>query len=939
MPETFERLKAALTDRYAIQHEVGRGGMATVYLAEDLRHRRPVALKVLHPDVVATVGSARFLREIEITAGLTHPHILPVHDSGEVEGTLYYVMPHIEGGSLRTLMERGEPIAPEEAVRLASEVAEALVYAHASGIMHRDIKPENVLLQAGKALVADFGIARSITDETGITAVGVLLGTPPYMSPDQWLGQPVDGRADVFALGVVLYEMLAGAPPFTESTAQTVLAKILTEDPPSLAAVRPDLPPGLASAVARAMARDPADRYPTVTELLEALRRADDELRPATGAGASRERSPSRVAALFGVSAAAALAAIYAALNQLGLPPRTFAIAAGLAALGLVLVIPTGQAERRRRAGPAPGALGRLLTWRNWARGGVLALLVWAATATVLVVRGSGVSADERAPRVAVLPFQNLGASGDAYLADGIADEIRGELVGLGSVHVIARASSSPYAGSARSLPEIGRELGVDYLLTGTVRWVHEGADGLHVDVVPELVTVRTGDILWHQAFRSTSDALSGMHADIALRVADALGVALEAVRRQEVAAPPTTSAAAYDAYLRARMESQRSGDATALRQAINLFERAVALDSTFVAAWSGLSWAASGLYVATGDRAVGRTARAAAERALALAPERVDGHRAMVAYYLAVEDDAVRAAEAAARGLRASPGDADLLVQSATAEQQLGLWDAALRHLTEAQELDPRSAATVGAKGYLLLRLRRHREAHAAYDRALALDSTDLSLIIQKAMVYLGEGALDRARTVIHDAARRVDEADLALHLATYYDLYWVLDDAERDMVLRLPPSAFLRGRLEWSQVRMQIHGFQGSRTLAQAYADSARAIAAERLRLTPDEGWLLTSLGLACAYLGRHDDALRAGERGVQLLRSSGNAIGTAYGEHQLARIYVLVGERERALAQLASLLAVPYYVSPGWLRVDPTFDALRGDPRFERLAQSPG
>ena len=938
MSDPLPRLQAALGNRYRFECLLGRGGAAAVYLAEDLRHGRRVAVKTLHPDLAATVGAERFLSEIRIAANLSHPHILPVHDSGEVDGTPYYVMPHVQGGSLRTRLHRDGRLAVEEAVRLACQVTEALAYAHGCGIVHRDIKPENILLQAENALVSDFGIARVMQDAGGITITGIVVGSPPYMSPEQASGEPVDGRADIYALGAVLYEMLAGEPAFRGPTAQAILTKSLTEDPPLLRAVRDDVPEGLESAVARAMARNPEDRFQTATEVLRSLQDALDRLHSRPSTEPLREMTSMRVAAQFGVATAGVLAAAYVLTKQLGLPSWTFAFAALLAAVGAALLILTEGQERRRGVTAAWRGVRRRLTRRTWAAGGVLALLVWATVATVLLVRGGRAGEAGRVPRLAVLPFENLGATDDAYFAEGLADEIRAELVSLGELRVIARESSNPYAGSDKSPREIGRELDIDYLLTGTVRWVEEADGQRRVELVPELIDVHTGDIRWQQTLSAAFTDVVRMRPDVALRVADALDVTLGAARREQVAAPHTTNPMAYDSYLRAREEGLRKDDATSLRQAINLFQQAVALDSTLVDAWSGLSHAASGLYIATDDTAVGEQARRAAERALELAPTDGDGYGALVRYYLWVAGDASRAVDAAARGLRTAPGHVDLLVQAALAEQQLGRWDDALAHITEAQRLDPRSGSTAGARGYLLLRLRRHREAHEAYDRALVLDSLNLSLIIQKAMVHLAEGDLDSAKDVIRRAAQRVDEGALALHLASYYDLYWVLSRAQQDLVLRLPQSAFLRERLEWSLVRMQIYALQGNEALARANADSARLIIDARLRADPARNRAsFTNLGLALAYLGRREDAIRAGVRGVDVAATDGLAIDATYAEHQLVRIYLLAGEPEKALDHLESLLSVPYYLSRGWLRVDPTFDPLRDRPRFRRLASA--
>ena len=273
MSDVQERLAEVLADRYAIDSEIGRGGMATVFLARDLKHRREVAIKVLHPSLSAVVGADRFLREIETVAGLTHPHILALHDSGEAGGLLYYVMPYIEGESLRERLDRETQLPVEEAVRIAREVASALDHAHARGIVHRDVKPANVLLSDGKAVLADFGVARmtSAASRERITATGVAVGTPAYMSPEQAAGEEADERTDTYALGCVLYELLTGEPPFTGPNAHAVMAKRLTQTPVEVSSLRESVPTSVSCAVARALARTPADRFATAALFGKAL--------------------------------------------------------------------------------------------------------------------------------------------------------------------------------------------------------------------------------------------------------------------------------------------------------------------------------------------------------------------------------------------------------------------------------------------------------------------------------------------------------------------------------------------------------------------------------------------------------------------------------------------------------------------------------------------
>jgi eukaryotic-like serine/threonine-protein kinase len=272
--EPLIQLRTALADRYTIERELGRGGMATVFLARDLKHHRAVAVKLLHPELAGPIGPERFLREIEIAAGLSHPHILPLFDSGSSNGLLYYVMPYIEGESLRQRLDRERQLPIEEAVRITREVGEALGYAHGLGFVHRDIKPANILLSHNHAVVADFGIARAITAAGGeqLTEVGLSLGTPSYMSPEQALGgNEVDARSDLYSLGCMLYEMLVGDPPFLGHNAQQILARHVMDPVPSPRTVRAAVPLALEQALLRALAKAPVDRYATAAQFIEAL--------------------------------------------------------------------------------------------------------------------------------------------------------------------------------------------------------------------------------------------------------------------------------------------------------------------------------------------------------------------------------------------------------------------------------------------------------------------------------------------------------------------------------------------------------------------------------------------------------------------------------------------------------------------------------------------
>ncbi|MBI3982027.1 MAG: serine/threonine-protein kinase [Gemmatimonadetes bacterium] len=327
-----DRLKTALAQRYAIERELGQGGMATVFLAQDLRHGRQVAVKVLKPELAAMIGAERFLQEIHVTAQLQHPHILPLFDSGEADSFLFYVMPYLEGESLRDRLSREKQLPIEDAVQLTTEVAAALAYAHSRGVIHRDIKPENILLTGGAAVVADFGIARAVTAAGSgrLTETGLSLGTPQYMSPEQATAErELDGRSDVYSLGCVLYEMLAGEPPHTGPTTQSVIAKVLTDKPRQVSTLRETVPPSLEAAVHKALAKLPADRFQTAQQFAEAL------TRPGISAAGAGEPAPlftrgegarhwirrnRLVVALAGVTALSIAAAVWLWLRPASMP-------------------------------------------------------------------------------------------------------------------------------------------------------------------------------------------------------------------------------------------------------------------------------------------------------------------------------------------------------------------------------------------------------------------------------------------------------------------------------------------------------------------------------------------------------------------------------------------------------------------------------------------
>ncbi|HUQ81666.1 MAG TPA: protein kinase, partial [Gemmatimonadaceae bacterium] len=767
--------------------------------------------------------------------------------------------------------------------------------AHEHGVIHRDVKPENILLERGRAVVADFGIARAVSaaGSERITGTGLSLGTPAYMSPEQASGErDVDGRADVYSLGCVLYEMLAGEPPFTGPTPQAVVAKRFAGPAPDVGILRDGTPPHVRGALARALARSPADRFPDAADFARAL--DPSASRPAsTGAPGTRTASD-------GVH-----------LGRLVGRRYVLPIAA-LGAAGLLV---------------AAGAL--VLHWR--ARR--------APTATVTAVPAGPT-------RLAVLPFENLGDTSTAYFADGISDEIRGKLAALSQVLVIARSSSALYRQSRKSVPAITRELGVQYILTATVQWVKDPKGTSRVQVRPELVRVvgNTPLTQWQQSFDAVVTDVFQVQSQIATRVAQALDLQFGAEQRSKLAQQPTTNISAYDAFLRGEetwtTATASTAASTFLVPAAKYFERAVEIDPGFVIAWARLAQTQAVIFGnrPSEARRAGISAavvRRAAERASALARGGPEGRLALGYYYGLVEKDDERALEEFTLGIRAAPNNSDLLEAASLAEQTLGRWADALAHLRQAALVDPRSASVTVALGHVLLQTRRNEEAQEMFARARSFRPSDVNAVDGLVLAAVARGDIAAAHAAMQIPATLNESTALATVLASR-GLGWALDDRLRRVLEKLGPDAFGGDRISWGLALAEAARLRGDEVAVRAYTDSARTAADAALERAPNDPYVHASRGVALARLGRREPAIREGTRAVQLMPTERYAADGPYLQHELVRIYILADEYDKAIDQLESLLETPYYLSPGWLRIDPTFAPLRGNPRFERLAR---
>ena len=488
MTDPLDSLRVALEGRYAVERLIGQGGMATVYLAQDVRHDRPVAVKVLRAELAASIGADRFLREIKVAAQLQHPNILALYDSGEAAGFLYYVMPFVKGESLRARLDREEQLPLPDVIGLTCEIAEALHCAHTQHVIHRDIKPENILIHEGHALVADFGIARAVTQAGGdkLTETGMAVGTPHYMSPEQAHGgDRVDGRADQYSLACMVYEMLVGQPPFQGPNAMAILARHSMEVVPSLQVVRTSIPDEMEDAIMRALEKTPADRFPTVREFAEALAEVD--------LGALEHRTSSR-----------------SMRARRSTSTRTSGV-------------------RRRTSGGAPAealsfparlvALTRDRGARFWAvAGGVLLLLAGGLSWGVWLRPGdASAGAPGLSPnRIAVMYFQKATGSSDSlgYLADGITEALIHELSEVSQLQVVSRSGVSPYRNAAVAPDSIGRALKVGTLVQGSIAG---SGDRLRVSV--SLINAATAQEIGSKTLERPRAEIFALQDDVAREV------------------------------------------------------------------------------------------------------------------------------------------------------------------------------------------------------------------------------------------------------------------------------------------------------------------------------------------------------------------------------------------------------------------------------------
>ncbi len=616
MPDTLDRLRNTLSDRYAFERAVGHGGTATVYLAEDLKHRRKVAVKVLSPEIATSLGGDRFLREIEIAASLQHPHVVPLYDSGEADGLLYYVMPYLEGETLSARIERGRTLPVDETLQILRDVVDALAYAHDRGVVHRDIKPDNVMFSGNHALVTDFGVAKALTEAAGssqITFAGIAVGTPAYMAPEQATADPtIDRRADIYSVGILAYEMLTGKPPFCGDTPQSVLAGHLTQDPEPIENHREDIPPKLASLIARCLEKAPKNRIQNTSELLSQIgalatpSSADTSAITATGPSGSLRSA--QLIALYSVTAAAVAGFSYFLMMAMGLPDFVFPFAVVLLAIGLPILLSTLRHERRRASaqhGSLPDVSESWVTrWFTWGRavsGGAVAFAgLGLLVAGYMLMRIVGVGPfgtlvstgvfDER-DRIVLADF--VDRAGDTTLASALTEAFRVDLAQSPVVTLVQGSElAEAFARMERKPPmpltvETAREMatreGIKAVVTGEI----SNVGGSYV-LSAQLIESTTGDVLIpiRESAADSSELIEALDR-LSKHLRERIGESLKSIRDGPDLERVTTASLPA---LRKYSQAATAMDAGDAGRAVALFQEAIAIDTAFAAAYRAIA-------------------------------------------------------------------------------------------------------------------------------------------------------------------------------------------------------------------------------------------------------------------------------------------------------------------------------------------------------------
>ena len=869
-----------LLGNYQILEEIGRGGMGVIYRARQRHSRRIVAIKRIlscHADSQDTL--MRFRREAQAAANLDHPNILPIYEVSEShDGLPFFSMKFASGGSL---LEAAPALRsePRRAIALMAKVARAVQYAHEQGILHRDLKPGNILLDgSGEPMVSDFGLAKWLEPTGRVTRTPTIFGTPGYIAPEQVNGSAgnLKPAADVYSLGAVLFDLLTGQPPFMGEHALKTIQQAAEKPAPKLRSLAPGLDRDLETVCAKCLERDPRARYRSAGELADDLERW-----------------------LHGHSIVA------------------------------------------RPVSP-PVHLWRWVR-RNPLVAQMAALLLTMATAVGVMISKAQTVNPFTASGIAVLPFESLSPDKEnAFFAYGVYDGVWSKLAKLANLKVINHNSVAKYRG-AHNTQEIGRALNVAYVLTGNVQ-----GQGASIRLNAELIDVRKNARVWAEQYDRNLSDLFTLQGEIAQKIADKVGIGVSPAEKAAFQDVPTSDLISYDAYLRAKdllydiaLSTRQKED---LFQAVQLLDQAVARDPSFFDAYCQLAGAHDRIYFLAFDHTDARLklSETAIESIQRLQPERGETHLALAQHYYYAYRDYDRARQELVLARLTLPNESRIPLLAGYIDRRQGRWEKSLEEIAQALELNPRDFSILQQIALTYEALGQYKEMAATLDRGLAIAPNDAPSRMRRAVVDLESRADPKAFQTALDAVL-AEDANASLHFVNPW-LFVALRERDSVAVQRalsnigdegcfdenIPfPNGWCEGLAAW---------VRGDESTARAGFENARKELGETVRKQPDYAAAVCALGVVDAVLGNKEDAIREGERAVELSPVSKNAIEGATLVRYLAVIYAWAGEKDRAVQRLAETTYLPgSHVSYGYLRLHPLWDPLRGEPRFEAIAAS--